>query len=103
MKLAICEMVGADFPLFAFSHCRDVVAAASRAGAFGMLGATSFAPEQLKVELDWIDANVGGKPYGIDLAIPENMAAKAETGLDTRALMLRIPERHYAFTNNLLR
>jgi hypothetical protein len=54
-------MVGIDFRFFAFSHCRDVVAAVRRTGGFGALGDS---PEQLKIELDWIDAHVDGKPYG---------------------------------------
>src|SRR5690242_18861997 len=29
MKSPICDMLGIEFPLFAFSHCRDVVAAVS--------------------------------------------------------------------------
>ena len=32
------DLLGVEFPLFAFSHCRDVVAAVSRAGGFGVLG-----------------------------------------------------------------
>ena len=40
----ICELTGAEFPLFAFSHCRDVVAAVSKAGGLGVLGATRFSP-----------------------------------------------------------
>ena len=55
MKSRLCEMLGIDFPLVAFSHCRDVVAAVSRAGGFGVLGATAFSPEQLDLELKWID------------------------------------------------
>jgi hypothetical protein len=35
MKSPLCDMLGIEFPLFAFSHCRDVVAAVSRAGGFG--------------------------------------------------------------------
>jgi len=42
MKSRICEMLNVDFPLVAFSHCRDVVAAVGRAGGFGVLGATAF-------------------------------------------------------------
>jgi len=42
VKPAICEQFGIDFPLFAFSHCRDVVAAVTNAGGFGVLGATAF-------------------------------------------------------------
>ena len=48
----VCALTGAEFPLFAFSHCRDVVAAVSKAGGFGVLGATRFTPEQLEEELD---------------------------------------------------
>ena len=51
MKSALCETLGIDFPLFAFSHCRDVVAAVSRAGGFGVLGATGFSPHALEQEL----------------------------------------------------
>ena len=45
MKSPICDMLGIEFPLFAFSHCRDVVAAVSRAGGFGVLGATAHSPD----------------------------------------------------------
>jgi len=48
MKSPICDMLGIEFPLLAFSHCRDVVAAVSRAGGFGVLGATAHAPETLE-------------------------------------------------------
>ena len=74
MKSPICEMLGIDFPLLAFSHCRDVVAAVSRAGGFGVLGATGHTLESLETELAWIDAHVDGKPYGLDVLIPENLA-----------------------------
>ena len=47
MKSPICDMLGIEFPLLAFSHCRDVVAAVSRAGGFAVLGATSHSPESI--------------------------------------------------------
>src|SRR5439155_7052377 len=74
MKSPICGMLGIEFPLFAFSHCRDVVVAVSRAGGFGVLGATSHSPETIEQELKWIDDHVDGKPYGIDVLIPENIS-----------------------------
>src|SRR5260370_38971758 len=73
MKSPICDMLSIEFPLLAFSHCRDVVAAVSRAGGFGVLGATSHSPESIEQELKWIDDHVDGKPYGLDVLIPENI------------------------------
>ncbi len=102
MTSKLCAQLGIEFPLFAFSHCRDVVAAVSKAGGFGVLGATAFNPEQLAVELDWIDANVDGKPYGIDVLIPENLSVGHELDLTSKTLAARIPEGHKHFVDELL-
>jgi NAD(P)H-dependent flavin oxidoreductase YrpB (nitropropane dioxygenase family) len=102
VKTALCEMLGVEFPLLAFSHCRDVVAAVSKAGGFGVLGGSTFAPEQLKVELDWIDAHVDGKPYGLDLAIPENMPNRDQLKMTNSSVMAQIPEQHKRFVADLL-
>ena len=59
MRTAATDLVGIDVPIFAFSHCRDVVAAVTNAGGFGVLGATAYSPEQLDRELSWIDEQVG--------------------------------------------
>lgn len=102
MSNRLCARLGIEFPLFAFSHCRDVVAAVSKAGGFGVLGATAFNPDQLEVELAWIDAHVDGKPYGIDVLIPENLSVKHEKDLTSRKLAERIPETHKSFVKDLL-
>ena len=102
MKTPICKMLGIDFPLVAFSHCRDVVAAVSRAGGFGVLGATAFTIDQLELELKWIDDHIDGKPYGIDVLIPENLSIKYEKGVTTRSLAERIPQQHKDFVRDLL-
>ena len=39
MQTEFCRTLGIEFPIFAFTHCRDVVAAVSNAGGFGVLGA----------------------------------------------------------------
>jgi NAD(P)H-dependent flavin oxidoreductase YrpB (nitropropane dioxygenase family) len=70
MRTPLCDAFGIDVPIFAFSHCRDVVAAVSQAGGFGVLGALAFSPEQLEIELKWIDEHIGGKPYGVDVVMP---------------------------------
>ncbi|MFO1238763.1 MAG: nitronate monooxygenase [Sphingomonadaceae bacterium] len=103
MTSRLCQQLGIEFPLFAFSHCRDVVAAVSKAGGFGVLGATAFNPEQLAIELDWIDAHVDGKPYGLDVLIPENMAVKSEKDLTSKKLAERIPQGHKDFVDQLLK
>src|ERR1700721_46516 len=101
MKNALCSITGAEFPLFAFSHCRDVVAAVSRAGGFGVLGGSGFTPESLEQELKWIDAHVDGKPYGIDILIPEHQAVKPGTSVAAIAAM--VPAEHRSFVEDLLR
>jgi NAD(P)H-dependent flavin oxidoreductase YrpB (nitropropane dioxygenase family) len=102
MKTPICEMLGIDFPLIAFSHCRDVIAAVSRAGGFGVLGAVAFRPDQLEHELKWIDDHIEGKPYGVDVLIPENLAVKHEQGVSAHALAERIPPAYRDFIRDLL-
>lgn len=101
MKSPICAMLGVDFPLLAFSHCRDVVAAVSRAGGFGVLGATGHTLESLETELAWIDAHVDGKPYGLDVLIPENLATGGVKGLTRASIMDKVPAEHRAFVGDL--
>ncbi|MGE2732309.1 NAD(P)H-dependent flavin oxidoreductase [Mycolicibacterium vaccae] len=102
MSRALCEQYGIDFPLFAFSHCRDVVAAVTNAGGFGVLGATAYSPEQLDQELAWIDDAVGGKPYGVDLIVPAKFEGKGEK-LSSTDLADRIPQAYKDMVDELLR
>jgi NAD(P)H-dependent flavin oxidoreductase YrpB (nitropropane dioxygenase family) len=100
----ICDRYGIEFPIFAFSHCRDVVAAVSRAGGFGVLGALAFGADQLEVELDWIDEHVGDRPYGVDLVMP---AQAIQSGEDDRALGIKkveamIPDAHWSYVEEIL-
>jgi NAD(P)H-dependent flavin oxidoreductase YrpB (nitropropane dioxygenase family) len=102
MKTPICEMLGIEFPLLAFSHCRDVVVAVSRAGGFGVLGATGHSPQSIRQELKWIDDHIDGKPYGLDVLIPENMATAGEVNVTYNSLRTRVPERHSQFAHDLM-
>ncbi len=103
MKSPICDMLGIEVPLVAFSHCRDVVAAVSKAGGFGVFGAGRYTPETIEQELKWIDDHVDGKPYGVDVLIPENMATAGEKNVTWQGLESRISQEHRDFTRNLLR
>lgn len=102
MRNRLCDLTGADFPLFAFSHCRDVVAAVSNAGGFGVLGAARFSPEQLEEELAWIDAHVDGRPYGVDVLVPETVDPRVGALADNAARAAAIPALHRQFAADLL-
>jgi len=100
----LCDTLGIEFPIFAFSHCRDVVAAVSKAGGFGVLGAVGFPPEQLEIELKWIDEHVGDRPYGVDIVIPGKYEGMGEVDPTKLEEMLRaaIPEQHRQFAKKVL-
>lgn len=102
MKSPICDLLGIEFPLLAFSHCRDVVAAVSRAGGFGVFGATAHSAKSVREEMRWIEDHAGGKPFGIDVLIPENMATAGEKNVTYNSLRTRIPEAQSAFVRDLL-
>ena len=101
MKNALCEALGIEFPLFAFSHCRDVVAEVSKAGGFGVLGAAGHSPRTLEIELAWIDEHVDGKPYGVDLIVPTSIDNKAG-GLSAQEIEARIPPEHKSYVESIL-
>lgn len=102
MNTPICKRLGIEFPLFAFSHSRDVVAAVSKAGGMGVFGAAGVSPQRLKEELDWIDAHVGGKPYGVDLIVPTAFEGKGEA-FDADRLLAAVPQAHKDFAAGILK
>src|SRR4051812_26621095 len=104
MRTPLCDQLGIEFPIFAFTHCRDVVAAVSRAGGFGVLGAVGFSPEQLAIELDWIDEHVGDKPYGVDIVIPGKYEGMGEIDPEKLGDQLRamVPQGHIDFARKIL-
>ena len=95
-------MFGIEFPIFAFTHCRDVVVAVSKAGGLGVLGAVGHSPESLEIDLAWIEAELGGRPYGVDLLIPVSYVGQEEGGLDRKRTEALIPEEHQQFMDDVL-
>jgi NAD(P)H-dependent flavin oxidoreductase YrpB (nitropropane dioxygenase family) len=102
MRTPLCESLGIEYPIFAFSHCRDVVAAVSRAGGMGVLGAIVFPPDELERELQWLEKNVDGRPYGVDVVIPAAYVGKEQGGLEKLDLEKLVPEEHKRFLEELL-
>ncbi|MDP6469378.1 MAG: nitronate monooxygenase [Pseudomonadales bacterium] len=101
MKSRVCDLFDIEFPLFAFSHCRDIVVEVSKAGGFGVLGAVGHTPESLEIELGWIDAHIDGNPYGVDLLVP-NSLADTEDILTLEEIQARIPLEHKQHVEKLL-
>lgn len=102
MNTPICEMFGIEFPLIAFTHCRDVVVAVSKAGGMGVFGAVAHPPDRLEEELRWIDARIEGKPYGIDLIVPNKMAEVSAGGLNRNKVEAAIPQEYFQFAAGIL-
>jgi NAD(P)H-dependent flavin oxidoreductase YrpB (nitropropane dioxygenase family) len=103
VKNELCERLNIEFPIFAFSHCRDVVAAVSRAGGLGVLGAVAFSPEELERELAWIDEHVDSKPYGLDTVMPAAYLGREQGQMARDSLEQMIPEKHKEWLENLLK
>ncbi|MFC7676147.1 nitronate monooxygenase [Mycolicibacterium sp. GCM10028919] len=105
MHTPLCDQIGIEFPIFAFTHCRDVVVAVSKAGGFGVLGAVGFTPEQLEIELNWIDEHIGDHTYGVDIVIPNKYEGMdANLSADELAKMLQdmVPQEHLDFAKKIL-
>jgi len=101
MNSKICELLDIEFPLVAFTHCRDVVVAVSKAGGCGVLGAVGMSPDQLEKELQWIDDHIDGLPYGVDVLIPNKMADQ-DKKFDADKLTAMIPQEYADFRADIL-
>src|SRR5437764_2954391 len=103
MQTRVSDVLGVEFPILAFSHCRDVVAAVTNAGGFGVLGAVAHSPDQLEVDLTWIEEQTKGRPYGLDLLLPQKYAGADDGGLDRDTLRQLLPAEQQQFVDDILR
>jgi NAD(P)H-dependent flavin oxidoreductase YrpB (nitropropane dioxygenase family) len=98
MRTDLAKALDIEVPIFAFSHCRDVVAAVTKAGGLGVLGAAWMTPDELDMSIEWLEKEVDGKPFGVDLVFPG-------TGGDEKSpseYLGNIPESHLGFVTKLL-
>lgn len=103
MRTTATDLLDIEFPIFAFSHCRDVVAAVSKAGGLGVLGAVAHTPEQLEIDLRWIEDEIGNRPYGVDLIVPAKYAGDETGGYTIEDIRRLIPAEHQQFVEDILR
>ena len=94
----VCDQLGIDVPIFGFAHCVETVAAISRAGGYGVYGATRRFPEEIREELAEIRELVGDRPFGVDLVLPPGMPEHNSR----EAIEAEIPEAHKEFVQQLI-
>ena len=85
----LCDMLGIEYPVMAFTHIRDVAAAVCNGGGSAVLGAIGFTPEEIAVEAKWLKEHTD-KPFGIDLVFP-----KASPEIATREQLLSLVPKEY--------
>ncbi len=102
MRTKLCRELGLEAPIFAFTRSREVVVEVSRAGGMGVLGALAYSADELDEHLEWIDARVDGKPYGVDTVMPMNYAGRGQS-VTRESLEAMIPDEHREFIAGLLR
>ncbi len=101
MRTAFTDLVGVPHPIVGFNRSPGVVAAVTNAGGFGVLAASAYTPAELDAQLTWIEDQTGGKPYGVDLLVPEKFAPGDPDNL-VASLRAQIPAGHLAFVRDLL-
>jgi NAD(P)H-dependent flavin oxidoreductase YrpB (nitropropane dioxygenase family) len=99
VRTDLCERLGIEHPIVGFSPSEQVVAAISRAGGLGVLGCVRFNDaDELDAVLSWLDAETGGRPYGVDVVMPSTVPAEgAPADLETL-----IPAGHRDFVERTL-
>lgn len=97
LRTKLTDMLGIEYPVIAFTHCKDVVAAVINAGGFAVLGEAMHPPEAIAADIAWIRSRVGERPFGIDLVLPASVPPAGT--LDE--LSARIPETHRAFAREI--
>jgi NAD(P)H-dependent flavin oxidoreductase YrpB (nitropropane dioxygenase family) len=102
MKTALCGRLGMTVPLFAFTRSPQIVVDVSKAGGMGVLGVIATDAETLERDLEWIDAHIDGKPYGVDVVIPAKHVGGSGRMGASGDLAAMLPPEHVAFVNELL-
>jgi NAD(P)H-dependent flavin oxidoreductase YrpB (nitropropane dioxygenase family) len=101
VRTSFTDLLGIGAPLVGFNRSPGVVAAVTNAGGLGVLGATAYRPDELDAQLTWIEEQVQGRPYGVDLLVPAATVAGDPHDL-VASLRAQIPDEHVRFVEGLL-
>jgi NAD(P)H-dependent flavin oxidoreductase YrpB (nitropropane dioxygenase family) len=104
VRTKLCDELGIELPVFAFTYEPAVAAAVSRHGGMGVLGAVRFSTDELAKALEFMDAETAGRPYGVDVVMPASSAAAELAEADDLLAKLDalIPDEHRAFIERIL-
>lgn len=102
IRTKLTELLGIDNPLVGFSRSPRVVTEVTNAGGFGVLAASAYSPEELDAQLTFIEEQVKGRPYGVDMLVPAKTAA-ADAQNVIASLRAQIPQEHIDFVAGLLK
>jgi len=89
----LCDKLGIEYPIVAFTHCKDVAVAVINSGGFAVLGEALHTPDHIAADIRWIRERIGGKPFGIDLVLPSSVPEEKTV----EELLAMIPPEHRAF------
>lgn len=89
----LCDKLGIEYPVVAFTHCKDVAVAVINAGGFAVLGEALHTPDQIAADINWIRDRIGGKPFGIDLVLPSSVPE--EKSVDELLAMIPPEQREF--------
>ncbi|GAA3359197.1 nitronate monooxygenase family protein [Saccharopolyspora gregorii] len=99
MRTDLCDRLGIEHPMVAFTPSEHVAAAVSRAGGLGVLGCVRFNDAaELDAVLDWMDRNTGDRPYGVDVVMPSTVPTEG-SDVDLAAM---VPQQHRDFVRRTL-
>ena len=93
----LCEKLGIEYPVVAFTHCKDVAVAVINAGGFAVLGEAMHTPDQIAADIKWIRERIGGKAFGIDLVLPASVPEEKTV----EQLLAMIPQSHRHFEQHI--
>ena len=93
----LCDKLGIEYPVVAFTHCKDVAVAVINAGGFAVLGEALHSPDHIAADIKWIRDRIGGKPFGIDLVLPSSVPEERTV----EQLLAGIPQEHRDFEQKI--
>ncbi|MBW2382747.1 MAG: nitronate monooxygenase [Deltaproteobacteria bacterium] len=93
----LCDLLEVELPIICFTHSREVAVAASRNGAFAVLGEALRTRDEIERDIGWVRDELGHSNFGIDLVLP----ARSPSTAGPDELLAEIPAAHRDFAQRI--